>query len=153
MLRRYSSSSLSFVSLVNLVQAENILNSKAGWKSLTGTTDFGLITRRAQEGSEVDKLAFNLFADRILNYIGSYHLKLDGQMDAIVFSGGIGERSKELRKAIGEKLQCLGFQGVSDEANQSVDSQEGVVFDITARPTETKKILVCRTDEQVSAPS
>lgn len=125
-----------------------ILNSKSGWKSLTGTTDFGVITRRANQGSEMDNLAFHLFADRILNYIGSYHLKLGGLVDAIVFSGGIGERSKELRRFIVDKIKCLGYASIDEQKNEGVDSALGTVIDI-GHDTGLK-ILVCRTDEQVS---
>ncbi|KAK0501509.1 acetate and butyrate kinase [Armillaria luteobubalina] len=133
---------------VHVTQAEYILNSKSGWKSLTGTTDFGLVTRRAKEGSEVDQLAFDLFKDRILNYIGSYHLKLDGIVNAVVFAGGIGERSVELRAAIADKLKCLGYSGVSGD-NGNVDSKpDQVVIDISEGIPDTKRILVCRTDEQ-----
>ncbi|KAK0204763.1 acetate and butyrate kinase [Desarmillaria ectypa] len=132
---------------LHVTQAEHILNSKSGWKSLTGTTDFGLITRRAKEGSAVDQMAFNLFKDRVLNYIGSYHLKLEGKVDALVFSGGIGERSVELRSAIGAKLECLGYSGVGD-ANEYADNKEGVVIDVSRGSPETKRTLICRTDEQ-----
>ncbi|KAK0467027.1 acetate and butyrate kinase [Desarmillaria tabescens] len=133
---------------VHVTQAEYILNSQSGWKSLTGTTDFGLVTRRAKEGSEVDQLAFDLFKDRILNYLGSYHLKLNGCVDAIVFAGGVGERSVELRAVIADKLKCLGYYGVSDD-NGNVDSKaDQVVIDISKGTPETKRILVCRTDEQ-----
>ncbi|KAK0188697.1 acetate and butyrate kinase [Armillaria mellea] len=133
---------------IHVTQAENILNSKSGWKSLTGTTDFGLVTRRAKEGSEVDQLAFDLFKDRILNYVGSYHLKLSGVVDAVVFAGGIGERSVELRAAVADKLKCLGYSGVSGD-NGNVDSKlDQVVIDISEGTPDTKRILVCRTDEQ-----
>lgn len=133
---------------VHVTQAEYILNSKSGWKSLTGTTDFGLVTRRAKEGSEVDQLAFDLFKDRILNYVGSYHLKLNGLVDAVVFAGGIGERSVELRAAVADKLKCLGYSGVSGD-NGNVDSKlDQVVIDISEGTPEIKRILVCRTDEQ-----
>jgi len=133
-------------------KAEQILNSESGWKSLTGTTDFAVITRRALEGSEVDQMAFDLFVDRILNYIGSYHLKVDGQIDALVFSGGIGEKSKELRKAVGQKLRCIGCNALDEEKNSKVDDVEGSVIDIDVRSKDKdgeRRILVCRTDEQV----
>lgn len=136
-------------------KAEHILNTQSGWKSLTGTTDFGLITSRAKLDEPdaaqptAERLAFDLFADRILNYIGSYHLKLNGEVDAIVFSGGIGEKSKELRKFIGERIKCLGY-AVDEEKNAKVDENEDVVVGIGV-PVEGggKHILVCRTDEQV----
>ncbi|KAK0202601.1 acetate and butyrate kinase [Desarmillaria ectypa] len=133
---------------VHVTQAEYILNSKSGWKSLTGTTDFGLVTRRAKEGSEVDQLAFDLFKDRILNYLGSYHLKLSGCVDAVVFAGGIGEHSVELRAAVADKLKCLGYSGVSGNSGNVDSKADQVVIDISKGTAETKRILVCRTDEQ-----
>jgi acetate kinase len=123
---------------------------------LTGTTDFQVITQRAKLGepasnSNPDRLAFDLFTDRILNYIGSYYLKLSGEVDALVFAGGIGERSKELRAVIGEKVQCLGFAGVDESKNEGLDARDGVVFDISLSKGEGngKRLFVCRTDEQV----
>jgi acetate kinase len=136
------------------------LNKQSGWKAITGTTDFKLITERADLSSASStsspeyRLAFDIFADRIYDYVGAYYLKLDAQVDALVFSGGIGERSKELREVVGKKVGCLGFASVDDDANRSVHGKEGVVLDIGAKgkegDAETKRILVCRTDEQVS---
>ncbi|KAF5367100.1 hypothetical protein D9758_003953 [Tetrapyrgos nigripes] len=138
---------------LHVTQAEQILNSNSGWKSLTGTTDFAEITQRAGEGSEVHQMAFNLFVDRILNYIGSYHLKLEGKVDAIVFSGGIGERSIELRKAVSEKVRCLGYNALDETKNESLDDDKAArVVGIDVRPEKDSgvesRILVCRTDEQ-----
>ncbi|KAK0485182.1 Acetokinase family-domain-containing protein, partial [Armillaria novae-zelandiae] len=135
---------------LHITQTEDILNSKSGWKSLTETTDFGLMTRRANEGSFVDRMVFDLFKDRVLNYLGSYHLKLDGKVDALLFSGGIGERSVELRRATGARLECLGYSGAGS-ANKDADHKEGVVIDVSrGHPgPEIKRILICRTDEQV----
>jgi acetate kinase len=126
---------------------------------LTGTTDFNLISSRAAaslsptSGSSPsspspDRLAFDLFVDRILDYIGSYYLKLDGRVDALVFAGGIGEHSKELRRVVVERLACLGFVGVSRGGGE--DDDDGVVVDIgDGTPQDGKRIYVCRTDEQV----
>jgi acetate kinase len=143
---------LNFVSL----QAEEVLNFESGWKSLTGTTDFGEISKRTDEGSEPDRLAFDLFADRIMNYVGAYHLKLGGKVDALVFSGGIGEKAVKLRKVIGDQVVCLGYPAVDDSKNNECNTQEGVVIDITGNvsasvgPSESqRRIFVCRTDEEV----
>ncbi|KAJ7183198.1 Acetokinase family-domain-containing protein [Mycena filopes] len=140
---------------LHVTQAEHILNTKAGWKALAGTTDFGEITARAHradaDGVDVDaRLAFDLFADRVLDFVGSYHLKLGGKVDALVFSGGIGERSKELRAFIGERVECLGYAHVEEERNAAVDAAEGIVVDVGASSeSSTRRILVCRTDEQL----
>jgi len=133
---------------LHVTQAEHILNTQAGWKALAGTTDFKDITARRADDAAAG-LAFELFADRILNYVGSYHLKLGGEVDALVFSGGVGEKSKELRAVIGERVGCLGYVHVDSERNVAVDSTEDIVVDIGASGAATKRILVCRTDEQL----
>jgi acetate kinase len=91
----------------------------------------------------------------VLNYVGAYFLKLDGHVDALVFSGGIGERSKELRSTVGERVRCLGFSGVDGKKNEGVDVEHGVVVDIdqNADGARGKRILVCRTDEQAGPSS
>lgn len=133
---------------LHVTQAERILNTQAGWKALAGTTDFAAITARRKDDAAA-RLAFDLFADRVLDYVGSYHLKLGAAVDALVFSGGIGERSRELRAVLGERVECLGYTRLDEERNAAVDATEGIVVDIGA-PAATKRMLVCRTDEQVS---
>ncbi|TRM69982.1 Acetokinase family-domain-containing protein [Schizophyllum amplum] len=159
---------------LHVTQAEDILNTKSGWKALCGTTDFGEITQRAFASPDADfapvpnpldgdplsepspeMLAFSIFADRIQGYIGSYFLKLQGNVDAVVFSGGIGERSQQLRKVVCDRIACLGFSAISETRNNAVDDTPGTVVDIGAgRPEdERRRMLVCRTDEQVRSNS
>ncbi|KAI0925724.1 hypothetical protein AcV5_008384 [Taiwanofungus camphoratus] len=141
---------------VRVSQAEDILNTKSGWKALTGTTDFGEVVQRMKNaagaqggwGSEAKwRLVFDLFVDRIVGYVGSYFVKLGGDVDALVFSGGIGEKSMELREAVTEKATCLGF-ALDGGANEKAKDSGGVVVDI-GKNKDARRVLVCRTDEQV----
>lgn len=127
---------------MHITQAEEILNKNSGWKSLTGTTDFGKISASDREE---DKLAFNIFVDRILNYIGPYFTKLDGEVNALVFAGGIGERGNKLRAAVVRGVRCLGF--ALDEKKNST-AVENVVTDISAGDARYKTLVV-QTDEQL----
>lgn len=136
-----------------ITEAEDILNTKSGWKSITGTTDFRVIASKANLSSppsydNADRLAFDIFTDRILNYIGSYYVKLNGKVDALVFSGGIGEHSRELREIVAKGIECLGFREL-DAGRNGDDSVKvgGVVVDISSQGKD-KRILVCKTDEQ-----
>jgi acetate kinase len=115
------------------------LNTKAGWSALTGTTSFADIGPAS--------LAFNIFLDRILSFVGSYHLKLQGVVDALVFSGGIGERSVPLRREVGRAVRCLGFEEVDGERNEAVGG-EGEVVDIGGGG-DGIRVLVCKKDEQM----
>ncbi len=80
--------------------------------------------------------------------VGAYWLKLGGEVDAVVFSGGIGEKGKELRGSVIERCACLGF-AIDRTRNESIDDQEGEVVEIGK--DDQRKVLVCRTDEQVCA--
>ena len=128
---------------VHISQAEDILNKKSGWMALTGTTDFSKIA--VENAPDSHKLAFDIVVDRIIGYIGNYFVKLDGQVDALVFAGGIGEKSVLLRKRVVEKCACLGF--TIDEGKNSEPGEADVV-DIGK---ESKfRTLICKTDEEVS---
>lgn len=133
---------------MNITQAEEILNKKSGWASMTGTTDFGQISSKAEQGDEKCQLAVDLFVDRILGFVGSYFVKLEGEVDALVFAGGIGEKGVGLRRAVVGKLKCLGFE--LDEGKNEKPGEETVV-DIgkTSGNAGAKRVLVCQTDEQV----
>ncbi|KAI4212823.1 MAG: hypothetical protein LQ351_004526 [Letrouitia transgressa] len=129
---------------LHISTAEEILNEGSGWKSLTGTTDFGHITSNAKAGDQTCQLATDMFIDRITGYIGSYFLKLSGQVDALVFAGGIGEKAVELRAAVIERCRCLSF-GIDQERNAKPG--EATVQDISCTDARSKT-LICKTDEQ-----
>lgn len=129
--------------LTSFHQAEEILNKQSGFKALTGTTDFAKI---ASSDDPKCKLAYNLFIDRILNYIGAYYVKLGGKVDALVFAGGIGEKSSKLRADIIARCECLGF-AVDGKTND--EPEDTSVFEITGSGAKHKTLIV-QTDEQVS---
>lgn len=152
---------------VHVTRAEEILNKQSGWKSLCGTTDFGTIVQRrnaalgsasAPDDPDAEdaaaRLAYDIFVDRLLTFVGSYFVKLGGKVDALVFAGGIGERSVEIRESVVDGAECLGF-GVDKGTNEGVkkvrkEGGEGVkVIDISRKEQGEKKVLVCWTDEQV----
>lgn len=127
---------------LHITQAEEILNKNSGWKSLTGTTDFGKIS---SSDRREDQLAFNMFVDRISNYVAPYFTKLDGKVDALVFAGGIGEKGDRLRAAVVKSVQCLGFE--IDETGNGKQMEE-VVTDISKNSARYKTFVV-QTDEQL----
>ena len=129
--------------------AEEILNKRAGWSALAGTTDFAAITSAAQDPKSNPQaaLAFDLFVDRVSAFVGSYFVSLRGEVDALVFAGGIGEKSPRLRAAVVDQVSCLGF--TLDPSRNDADGPDdgSTVWDIGA-PGSAHRVLVCRTDEQ-----
>ncbi len=126
---------------LHISRAEEILNKESGWKSLTGTTNFGTI---ASSTDPKMVLAFDIFVDRILSYVGSYYVTLNGKVDALVFAGGIGEKSAKLRNKVVEEAECLGFE-IDKEANSK--QIEDVVQEVGKKGAK-HRTLVCQTDEQ-----
>lgn len=126
---------------MHISRAEEILNQQSGWKALTGTTDFATV---ASSDEPSHRLAFDLFVDRVCAAVGSYYVTLAGRVDALVFAGGIGERSEKLRREVVGRVACLGFD-LDDRLNGS--PAEAVVQDIGAKGAR-HRCLVCSTDEQ-----
>ncbi|KAG4032273.1 hypothetical protein MFRU_007g01840 [Monilinia fructicola] len=126
---------------LHISRAEEILNKESGWKSLTGTTNFGTI---ASSSDPKMRLAFDIFVDRILSYVGHYYVSLRGNVDALVFAGGIGEKSDVLRKRVVDEVRCLGFE---IDAEKNAQRMEGVVQDV-GKEGARHRTLVCLTDEQ-----
>ena len=93
------------------------LNRESGLRGLGGSNDMREIQTRMEEGDEAAKLAFEVFIHRLIKYVGAYAALL-GRLDAIVFTGGIGEHSAPVRQALSERLGILGV-ALDDEANQA----------------------------------
>ena len=94
-------------------QVFEALNKKSGFLGVSGlTSDARGILEAMEQGHEGAKLAFEVFTYRVAKYIGSYLIPLDS-LDAIIFTGGIGENSLPIRREILNNLKLLGF--VEDE--------------------------------------
>jgi len=126
---------------LHISRAEEILNKESGWKSLTGTTNFGVI---ASSDDPKMKLAFDILVDRILSYVGSYYVSLNGKVDALVFAGGIGEKSDLLRRRVTDEASCLGFEIDSELNSKKI---ENVVQEVGKKEAK-HRTLVCLTNEQ-----
>ncbi len=86
--------------------------------------------------------------DRILGFIGNYYVKLGGMVDAVVFAGGIGEKSALLRRTLSEKCQSLGV-AIDLEANNKGPGDDETVKDISKGAGKGPRVLICQTNEQV----
>jgi acetate kinase len=134
--------SSSSTSHLHISRAEEILNKQGGWNALAGTKNFGEI---ATSSDEKCKLAFDVVVDRVSGYVGSYYVSLQGEVDALVFAGGIGEKSPQLREAVTERTKCLGF---SIDAAANKKDPEATVEDISGAEAK-HRVMICQTDEQL----
>ena len=86
------------------------------------------------------------------NYIGAYLVPLQGAPDAIVFSGGIGEKSASLRASILRQVAWVGVR-VDDEANEAAGASEddAVLISSTKEGSRIKALRVLTDEEGVCA--
>ncbi len=95
----------------------NILNKKSGVLGISGvSSDFRDIEGAAAEGNERAQLALDKFVYEVKKWIGSYSAAMGG-VDAIVFTAGVGENSKEMRANICEGLEYMGVKVDAEKNN------------------------------------
>jgi acetate kinase len=122
---------------------ESLLNTQSGLKGICGINDMREIGQLAARGDEAARLAIDMYCYRIKKYIGAYFAAL-GRVDALVFTGGIGENASEIRFRSCEGLAHLGVE----VDNQINDARRNGIFEIqNAKSSVT--ILVVPTDEEL----
>jgi acetate kinase len=106
------------------------------------------IERRAASGDEQCRVAIAIYAHRVRKYIGAYAAVMGG-VDAIAFTGGVGENSAAIRRACLERMEFLGAE-LDDRRNRDArpDAATGR-FEISRADSRTR-LLVVRADEEVA---
>ena len=109
-------------------EVETLLNKQSGLLGLSGlTNDMRELLDEARESDDRRaKLAIEIFCYRARKYIGSYLAAMNGA-DAVVFTGGIGENSAEVRAKICDGLGWLGLELDSERNHALTGGHEGVI--------------------------
>lgn len=124
-------------------EMQNVLNKKSGMLGLCGYSDMRDVKAAIKNGSESAALAYEMYAYRIKKYIGSYVAVLNG-VDAIVFTGGIGENDAAMRALSVKDLDVL---GISYNEALAKHSPEGITE--YQEPSSKIKVLVVPTNEEL----
>lgn len=96
---------------LSLEEITDVLNKKSGLLALSGSeSDMRAIHQKVKEGDADAKLAVDVFTYRLSKEIIGLLAALPGKLDALVFTGGIGENDEYVRAAICERLQFLGIE-------------------------------------------
>ena len=111
-------------------EVTNELNKKSGLLGVSGYSDSRDVENAAADGNEDAILALTMYNNRIAKYIAEYYLELEGNVDAIVFTAGVGENGREARADIIAKLAPLGIK-INAEVNDNIasykDQSEGII--------------------------
>lgn len=122
------------------------LNKKSGMLGLFGKSDNRDLTLAMLEGNEKAKLAFDIFVSRITSFISSYYVELEG-IDALVFTGGIGENSHETRESVCKRLNILGAK-IDIEKNKIRNDKN---LDLSLEDSKFKIFKICTNEELMIA--
>ena len=123
----------------------NICNKKSG---LLGVSEYSSDSRdieaKVEEKDEKAILATDIYADKVVNYIANYYFALEGKLDGIVFTAGIGENSATTRKRIIDKLKWIDII-LDEKANDETRGDFGIISSKDSK----YNVYVVPTDEEV----
>jgi acetate kinase len=131
---------------ISLAEANTLLNKHSGLHGISGvSSDMREILTEMANGDRKARYAFDVFCYRVKKYIGAYAAAMGG-LDAVVFTGGIGENSPDVRKECCSGLEFLGI--AFDDAANTSGTQEGM---ITTGDAATAVLVVPTNEELVIA--
>ena len=143
----------------DLKEVDRILNKESGLVGICGYSDARDVENEINNGNEKAILAYEMYEDRIASFIAKYYVELEGNVDAIVFTAGVGENGFAFREQVINKLACLGLK-VNKEVNDSIASfksvHEGKIssedssIDIYVVPTNEELMIATDTYELIS---
>jgi len=96
---------------LSVEQSTEMLNKRSGLLGLSGkSNDMREITRGMREGDAACRTAFDVFCHRLARALFGLAASLGGRLDALVFAGGIGENSPDVRQQVVERFGLLGMR-------------------------------------------
>ena len=129
---------------MSYAELDTMMNKKSGVLGLTGiSSDMRDIDRAYDEGNERAILARDMYYLRIKKFVGQYAAEMGG-VDLIVFTGGVGENSSEMREAVCTGLEFMGVE-FDAEANRGARG----VNKLLSKGGSKVKVAVIATDEEL----
>ena len=123
---------------------KTLCNKQSGLLGISGlSNDIRNLLQLSAEGNKRATLAIDVFCYRIRKYIGAYAAVLE-PLDAIAFTGGIGENAVRLREQVCSGMSQLGVQ-LDRAANEAATGKEAQI----SAPASRVKVFVVPTNEQV----
>lgn len=123
---------------------DHLLNRESGLRGMSGlSADVRDLEQAALDGNEHAELALDVFAYRVRKYIGAYAAALAG-LDAVAFTGGIGQHSASMRSRICHGLDFLGLR-LDEMLNKTADGRAAMQISADGSPVQ---LWVIPTDEE-----
>jgi len=129
---------------LSLKGVSNMINKNSGMKGVSGiSSDMRDLELAYYEGNEMAALALNMYTYRIKKFIGAYAAIMNG-LDAVIFTGGVGENDFNIRRMICQNMDYLGLM-FDEVANHGIKGQDKLI----TKPESRVKAAVVRTNEEL----
>jgi len=135
---------LSYNSDMRIDDIDTMLNKESGLKGICGTNDMREVIEQAEKGDEMSTLALEMYTYRIKKYIGAYTVALS-HVDAIIFTGGIGEHAAKVREMVCTGLEASIGLEIDSEKNRLKSSGNRAIHKEDSRI----RLFVIQTDEEL----
>ena len=133
---------------MSVEEVTNVLNKQSGFLGVAGQADCRDVEALIAEGNENAKLAYDMYCDRIAKYIAEYYLELNGKVDSIVFTAGVGENGSGVRKEVLDRLNPIGIY-VNEEINDKIASFKDIHEGVISTKDSKVEVRVLPTDEEI----
>ena len=131
----------------NIEHIDTMLNKESGLEGIAGMSDLRDLDRAFEANEEKVILAFDMYTDKIVDYIAKYYVKLNGKVDAICFTAGGGENDSIIRGETLKKLTSLGILLDENKNNETI-VRKGIEGVITKDESKIP-VYVVATDEEL----
>jgi len=125
-------------------EVDTLLNKKSGLLGISGYSDMRENIDRAAKGDPDATLARQLYVQRLRKYLGSFLVRLNGDLDALVFTAGVGENDRGLREMVCTGLLSFGID-IDPVKNQAT---QGIMAEVQSLESRVK-IMVVPTNEEL----
>ncbi|WP_297261518.1 acetate kinase [uncultured Desulfovibrio sp.] len=125
-------------------EMDTLMNKKSGLLGLCGFTDMRDVHKEVENGNKRAELALNMLVRSIKKTLGSYFFLLEGKVDSIVFTAGIGENDDIVREAV-----CKGLEEFGIHLNLAENSTRRPGARTISTPDSRVKVLVIPTNEEL----
>lgn len=129
-------------------EVTNALNKESGLLGVCGYNDFRDLEELAAKGNKKVKMAINVFKNSIIKYIAQYYFELEGKVDAIVFTAGVGENAIDLRADIVNSISNVMSITLNKEANDNIAKFKDIQSEIITTPNSKCDVIVMPTNEE-----
>ena len=135
---------------LSLEEVDNILNKKSGLEGLTGMSDLRDLDEGFANNDKVIIRGINMYTKRIAEYIAKYYIELDGNVDAICFTAGVGENDSMIRSEVIKRVNALGIK-LDEKVNEKTVTRKGLEGVISSKDSKVKVYVLATDEEQMIA--